>query len=189
MGRQVVTRLELYMRTQAQEQEQRVRQRIERALATERCFVAATLDSIPALVAVLDTAGRLVRMNKACAHLTGLITSSSVGKPFVEEVLQPEDRNWVAAKLREAALGQVSGPHETAWKSQPVAIHGSMEAAPAAGDGGHIGVLARQGQKLGHVLHDVLFGQQKFEFLQAHGIALHLGAEIRFHGGALTAVT
>ena len=63
LGRQAVTRLELYSRIRAQEQAQRARQRTERALAIERCFVAATLDSIPALVTVLDTAGRIVRMN------------------------------------------------------------------------------------------------------------------------------
>ena len=72
LGRQAVTRLELYSRIRAQEQAQRVRQRTERALAIERCFVAATLDSIPALVTVLDTAGRVVRMNEPCAQLTGL---------------------------------------------------------------------------------------------------------------------
>ena len=60
----------LYSRIRLQEQAQRSRQRTERALAIERCFVAATLDSIPALVAVLDTAGRLVRMNQPCERLT-----------------------------------------------------------------------------------------------------------------------
>ena len=98
-----------------QEQAQRARQRTERALAIERCFVAATLDSIPALVAVLDTAGRLVRMNQPCAQLTGLSLADAVGRPFVEEVLEPDDRDWAAGKLRDAANGQVSGPHETAW--------------------------------------------------------------------------
>jgi GAF domain-containing protein len=60
LGRQAITRLELYSRIRLQEQAQRSRQRTERALAVERCFVAATLDSIPALVAVVDTAGRMV---------------------------------------------------------------------------------------------------------------------------------
>ena len=116
LGRQVVTRLELYARIRAQEQEQRARQRSERALAIERCFVAATLDSVPALVAVLDTAGRTVRLNQSCAQMTGLSLADAVGRPFVDEVLQPDDRPWAAAKLREAASGQVSGPHETAWR-------------------------------------------------------------------------
>jgi two-component system sensor histidine kinase VicK len=116
LSRQVMTRLELYSRMRLQEQAQRAKQRTERALAIERCFVAATLDSIPALVAVLDTAGRLVRMNYSCAQLTGLSLTESVGRPFVDEVLEPEDRSWVAAKLHEAAAGQDSGPHETPWR-------------------------------------------------------------------------
>jgi PAS domain S-box-containing protein len=115
MGRQAVTRLEFYSRIRLQEQAQRARQRTERALAIERCFVAATLDSIPALVAVLDTAGRIVRMNYPCAQLTGLSLAGSVGRPFVEELLEPDDRTWAAGKLHEAAAGQASGPHETAW--------------------------------------------------------------------------
>ena len=102
LGRQAVTRLELYNRIRLQEQAQRQRQRTERALAVERCFVAATLDSIPALVAVLDTAGRVVRMNYPCAQLTGLSLAHAVGRPFVEEFLEPDDRGWAAGKLREA---------------------------------------------------------------------------------------
>lgn len=117
LARQVVTRLELYNRIRAQEHAQRIRRRTERALAVERCFVEATLDSIPALVAVLDTAGRLVRMNNACAQLTGLNMNASVGRLFVEEVLEPEDRPWVAERLHEAAGGRGTGPHESAWRT------------------------------------------------------------------------
>jgi len=116
LARQVVTRLELYARVRAQEQAQRARQRTERALAMERCFVAATLDSVPALVAVLDTAGRTVRLNHSCAQLTRLSLADAVGRPFVDEVLESDDRAWAATKLRDAATGQVSGPHETAWR-------------------------------------------------------------------------
>src|SRR6202451_3449626 len=116
LGRQAVTRLELYNRIRLQEQAQRLRQRTERALAVERCFVSATLDSIPALVTVLDTAGRVVRMNYPCAQLTGLSLSNSVGRPFVEEFLETTERTWAAGKLQDAAAGQVSGPHETSWR-------------------------------------------------------------------------
>jgi two-component system sensor histidine kinase VicK len=79
LARQAVTRVELYSRTAAQEQAQRSKQRLERALAIERNFVAATLDSIPALVAVLDTAGRMVRFNRPCEELTGLRLGRSSG--------------------------------------------------------------------------------------------------------------
>ena len=116
LGRQVITRLELYHRIRAQEQAQRARQRTERSLAIERSFVAATLDSIPALVAVLDTAGRVVRFNQSCAQLTGLVIGDAAGRPFVEEVLEESDRQWVADKLQQGASGHTSGPHETSWR-------------------------------------------------------------------------
>jgi PAS domain S-box-containing protein len=147
LGRQVVTRLELYARIRAQEQAQRARQRTERALATERCFVAATLDSVPALVVVLDTAGRTVRLNHSCAQLTGLSLADAVGRPFVDEVLEPNDRPWAVAKLRDAVAGQVSGPHETAWrvvgaKSRRV----SWTLRPLQGPNGEIQYVVVSGQ-------------------------------------------
>jgi len=119
VGRQIVTRLELYNRIRAQEQAQRARQQMERALAIERCFVRATLDSIPALVVVLDTAGRVIRFNLPCAQLTRLDPTKSAGRAFVETLLEQRDRAWAAGKVREAAAGQVSGPHETWWRVHP----------------------------------------------------------------------
>jgi PAS domain S-box-containing protein len=116
VGRQVVTRIELYSRMRAQEQAQRARQRTERALSIERSFVAATLESIPAPVAVLDTAGRIVRLNYSCTQLTGMSMADAVGRSFVEQVFEADDRAWAAGKLLEATSGQVSGPHETAWR-------------------------------------------------------------------------
>ena len=118
LARQAVTRVELYNRTAVQEQAQRSRQRLERALAIERNFVAATLDSIPALVAVLDTAGRMVRFNRPAEELTGLRLVDIVGRPFVEEVLvEREARGWAQDKVRLAAAGQIAGPYENLWRT------------------------------------------------------------------------
>jgi len=118
LGRQVVTRLELYDRISGQEQAERARQRTERALAIERSFVAVTLDSIPALIVVLDTAGRVVRLNYPSMKLTGVSQADAVGRPFVDEVLEGVDRAWTTARLTEAASGHVSGPHETGWRTR-----------------------------------------------------------------------
>ncbi|MGD0346680.1 MAG: PAS domain S-box protein [Terracidiphilus sp.] len=147
LGRQVVTRLELYNRIRLQEQAQRQRQRSERALAIERCFVAATLDSIPALVTVLDTAGRVVRMNDPCSQLTGLSLAHAIGRPFVEEFLEEDDRAWVASKLRDAVVGVVSGPHETAWctaSGRPRRVSWTLR--PLQGPTGEIQYLIVSGQ-------------------------------------------
>ncbi len=117
LGRQVMTRLELYSRIGSQEQAQRARQRTERALAIERSFVAATLDSIPALVALLDNAGHIVRMNYPCKQLTGLSLADAVGRPFFEDFLEGVDGAWIAARIQEASSGQVSGPYESLWRA------------------------------------------------------------------------
>lgn len=149
LGRQAVTRLELYNRIRLQEQAQRQRQRTERALAIERCFVAATLDSIPALVVVLDTAGRVVRINYSCAQLTGLTLTHSVGQPFVEQFLGADDREWANGKLREAAAGQVSGPHETVWRSAGGGTRRvSWTLRPLQGPGGEIQYVIVTGQDI-----------------------------------------
>jgi PAS domain S-box-containing protein len=147
LGRQVVTRLELYARIRAQEQAVRARQRTERALAIERCFVAATLDSVPALVAVLDTSGRTVRLNHSCAQLTGLSLADAVGRPFVDDVLEPDDRPWASTKLHDAATGQVSGPHETAWRvAGGQSRRVSWTLRPLQGPNGEIQYLIVSGQ-------------------------------------------
>jgi two-component system sensor histidine kinase VicK len=151
VGRQIITRLELYNRIRAQEQAQRARQRTERALAVERCFVAATLDSIPALVVVLDTAGRVVRFNQPCAQLTGLDSTEAAGRAFVEALLEQDDRAAAAAKVREAAGGQVSPPQETWWR-----VRGEMRRRvswtlrPLKGPNGEIQYLIVSGQDVTH---------------------------------------
>ena len=151
LGRQAMTRLELYKRIHDQEKEHKARQRAERALSVERCFVAATLDSIPALVAVIDTAGRIVRLNAPCAQLTGLQMSRAVGKSFLEEVLEASDRDWAAGKLRDAANGQVSGSLETNWlvagesdEKQLRCVSWTLR--PLKGPGGEIHYLIVSGQ-------------------------------------------
>lgn len=147
LGRQIMTRLELYSRIRAQEHAQRARQRSERALAIERCFVAATLDSIPALVAVLDTAGRVVRFNQTCVQITGLNLADAAGRPFVDELLEESDRSWAAGKLREAAAGQISGPHETAWRvGENRKRRVSWTVRPLKGPNGEIQYLIVSGQ-------------------------------------------
>lgn len=145
VGRQVATRLELYDRAHAQELVQRAWQRTERALAVERSFVAATLDGIPALVAVVDTAGRTVRLNQSCARLTGLRVSGAVGKQFVDAVIGAEDQDWAAQLLKEAAAGEGSGPHESTWNSPEGLRRVSWTVRPLRGPDGEIQYLIISG--------------------------------------------
>ena len=54
---------------------------------------AAVVLLVPALVTVLDTAGRVVRRTEPCSQLTGLL-ANAIGRPFVEEFLGEEDHAW-----------------------------------------------------------------------------------------------
>ena len=115
LGRQAATRLELYERIRAQEEAQRQKLRSERALAMERGFVAAMLDSVPALVLVLDLHGSLVRANDSCIESMGLDLGKDQGVGFAELFFAGEEQPWARSLLEEAALGADSGPHESNW--------------------------------------------------------------------------
>ncbi len=79
LARQVITRLELSARVRHMDREGRVRQRVESALTVERNFVSTVLDTVGALVAVFDTAGRIVRFNRTCEQVSGYDFASLVG--------------------------------------------------------------------------------------------------------------
>ena len=151
VGRQVITRLELYNRIRAQEQAQRARQRTERALAMERCFVAATLDSIPGMVVVLDTAGRVIRFNEPCGQLTGLDPAETAGSAFVESLPEPDDRAWAAGKSAGSRGRPGFGPHETAWRvSGEMTRRVSWTLRPLKGPNREIQYLIVSGQDVTH---------------------------------------
>jgi PAS domain S-box-containing protein len=80
LSRQVMTRLELNGRIRQMDRAARSQRRIESALTVERNFVSAVLDTIGALVAVFDTAGRIVRFNRACETASGYDFATLVGR-------------------------------------------------------------------------------------------------------------
>jgi PAS domain S-box-containing protein len=147
LARQAVTRLELSSLMIFQEQGRRARQRVERALSNERLLVTAALDTIPFLVALLDTGGRIVRLNHSLLQMTGLTVADAVGCQFVERVLEADERTWASAMFREAVEGMVPGPQETAWRtSSGSARRVSWTVRPVAGTDGSIQYLIICGQ-------------------------------------------
>ncbi len=118
LARQVITRLEHAIHARAQERAIRSRQRIERALTVERNFVSAVLDSTTALVLVLDTAGRIVRFNRACEETSGYTYAELVGRAFPPELFLPEERPLATELLRRAGSGSVGQPCEMQWMSR-----------------------------------------------------------------------
>ena len=60
----------------------------ERALQQERNVVSAILDTVGALVTVLDPEGRIVRFNRACELTTGYALEDVRGKHIWDYFLQ-----------------------------------------------------------------------------------------------------
>ena len=118
LARQVVTRLEYTIHARAQERAIRARQRIERALTVERNFVSTVLDTMPALVLVLDTAGRIVRFNRACEEISGYTFAELAGRAFPEELFPPEERQTAIDLLQQVRYGTLREARELHWLSR-----------------------------------------------------------------------
>ena len=115
LARQVVTRLEYAIHARVQDRAIRSRQRIERALTVERNFVSAVLDTMSALVLVLDTNGRIVRFNRACEEISGYTFAELAGRAFPTELFLPEERSQALELLHQARQGTLRRPRELRW--------------------------------------------------------------------------
>lgn len=115
LARQVITRLELSAKLQTLEQEARAKQRVDQALNLERNFVSAVLETMGTLVAVFDTAGRVVRFNRACEMLSGSSFNELVGKPFWEKLVPEEDIPETIRVFSELRAGNLPTGFENRW--------------------------------------------------------------------------
>src|ERR1700678_39938 len=118
LARQVVTRLELYATGHTQENVVRSRQRSEQALTVERNFVAAVLNTISALVLVFDTAGRIVRFNRACETISGYTFADLAGRSFPEELFPPGERETAIRIFEQVRAGNATESYEINWRTR-----------------------------------------------------------------------
>ncbi len=118
LARQVITRLELSARVRHMDREGRVRQRVESALTVERNFVSTVLDTVGALVAVFDTAGRIVRFNRTCEQVSGYDFASLVGRYVWDKLIPPADIPAEIANFERLRGGQFPASFENYWRSK-----------------------------------------------------------------------
>jgi PAS domain S-box-containing protein len=118
LARQVMMRLEYSIHSKGQDHSLRSRQRIERALTVERNFVSAVLDTMSALVLVVDTAGRIVRFNRACEEISGYTFAELAGRSFPQELFLPEEREQAFELLDKAGADRRREPTEMHWLSR-----------------------------------------------------------------------
>lgn len=115
LSHMVTTRLELILRVRETHKVSRARQRVEAALTVEKNFVAAVLDTVGALVVVFDTAGRIVRFNRACEIISGYRSSDLVGKFAWERLIPQEDVPAYIAGFEKIRGGEFPTAFENFW--------------------------------------------------------------------------
>jgi PAS domain S-box-containing protein len=92
--------------------------RTEEALQEERNVVSAILDTVGALVVVLDPEGRIIRFNRACEQITGYSFEEVRGKFVSDLFLIPEDVARFKASFQKTRAEQRPEEYELCWVSR-----------------------------------------------------------------------
>jgi PAS domain S-box-containing protein len=116
LARQVVSRFELNLRDQARDTGDRDRLRFESALTIERNFVSTVLDTVGALVAVFDTAGRIVRFNRTCELVSGYDFNALAGQFFWNRLIPEEEIGDAIDRFERLRDGEFPANFENNWR-------------------------------------------------------------------------
>ena len=87
----------------------------EAALQEERNVVSAVLETVGALVVVLDTRGRIVRFNRACEQTTGRTFEQVREKEIWNLFLIPEEVDRFRAIFERLRKGLLANDYESYW--------------------------------------------------------------------------
>lgn len=146
LARQVVTRLELISLTQEIDRTSRERKRTDSELTVERNFVSAVLDTVDALVAVFDTAGRIVRFNRACETISGYESAEMVGRYFWDRLIPAADTEDARRQFESIRSGGYPAAYENFWQTRSGVLRRIAWSATALMDGqNHVAFLIATG--------------------------------------------
>ena len=146
LGRLVISRLELNSRVRQIDRAARARQRVESALTVERNFVSAVLDTVGALVVVFDTAGRIVRFNRACELASGYDFNILVGRYAWDRLIPDEDVDDAIATFEKLRAGGFPTVFENHWLNRDGSLRRIAWSATALLDGqGEVGFIIATG--------------------------------------------
>ena len=84
-------------------------------LDKEREFISALLDTVGALVCVLDTEGRIVVFNRACEVITGYRFAEVIGKYVWDYFIVDEEIETVKQVVSDLQSGQFPSRYENYW--------------------------------------------------------------------------
>jgi PAS domain S-box-containing protein len=152
--------------------------RIEEERKEERNFISAILDTVGALVVVLDHEGRILRFNPACEITSGYSLEEVQGKCFWDLFMLPEEADRFKAVFELLRTDLLPQNHQTSW----VTRHGDQRLIawtstllPGRGEGSSyiistgiditerkqlekaiLDIIAREQRRIGQDLHDGL---------------------------------
>jgi len=76
----------------------------------------AVLDTVAALIVVLDTEGRIVRFNRACERLSGYTAAEVIGKRLWDLFIVPAEMDAVRNVFGQLRSGQFPNQHRNFWR-------------------------------------------------------------------------
>jgi two-component system sensor histidine kinase VicK len=146
LGRQAMASIELNHARRQMESVARSRQRIESALTVERNFVSTVLDTVDALVAVFDTAGRIVRFNRACEAASGYDFPTLVGRYLWDKLIPLSDIPSAIQSFERLRAQGFSAAFENRWLHRDGGLRRiAWSASPLLDDQGHINFIIATG--------------------------------------------
>lgn len=146
LGRQAMTSIELNYALRQMESVARSRQRIESALTVERNFVSTVLDTVDALVAVFDTAGRIVRFNRACEAASGYDFPTLVGRYLWDKLIPYSDIPAAIQNFERLRADGSPVAFENQWLHRDGGLRRiAWSASPLLDDQGHINFIIATG--------------------------------------------
>ena len=146
LARLAIGRLELNARVRQIDRAARARQRVESALTVERNFVSAVLDTVGALVVVFDTAGRIVRFNRACELASGYDFNILVGRYAWDRLIPEEDVPEAIDTFEKIRAGGFPAAFENRWANRDGSLHRIAWSATALVDQqGQVGFIIATG--------------------------------------------
>ncbi len=95
----------------------------ETALRSERDLNNAVLDTVGALVVVLDHDGHILNFNLACQQITGYTKQDAFGRKVWDFLLAPEERSSVRNVFSGLTAGQFPNFHENDWVARDGTRH------------------------------------------------------------------
>ena len=99
------------------------RKRAELELKQERDFITAILNTVGALVAVLDRQGRIISFNRTCEQVTGYNFKEVVGRQVWEFLILPEEEKAIRAVFERLLIGQLPNQYENHWLAKDGSRH------------------------------------------------------------------